>query len=162
MLYTQINTPRFSPEQNEPPPTLRLSCRIKYMNIHRRIQVADDSSSVLARALVARIDVPHLPVSPVQVVAEQRHRVRMLERAVDDVPAVAAVQPAAVNVLQLPVGPVNALGIVVDRQPVRPRDFGRDEDLACVGRPVHSRPFDLGGLAPVGPVNVTVNSKANM
>lgn len=142
------------PGKTNHPPTTWLSVRVEDTHVHRRKQVTNNRGPAFARALVAHVDVSHLPVGPVQEVAENGDGVRMLERIADDRLSVAAVQLTTVNVLEFSVGPVDAAGSVVDGKTVRPGDLRGYERLARLRGAVHSGALDLGGFAPVGPVDV--------
>lgn len=134
---------------------MRLSARVEDTHVHRREQVTNNRGPGFTRALVAGVDIAHLPVGPVQKVTENGDGVWMLERIVDDGMSIAAIQLTTVNVLEFAIGPVDAAGFIVDGKTVRPGDLRGYEYSARFRRAVHSGMLDLGSFAPIGPVNVT-------
>jgi len=65
--------------------------------------------------------------------------------------SVRAVKVPVLDDLDPRVGPVEALGLVVDGQAIGPRQVGRNDDRT-VGR-IHPRSLDLWVGAPVGPIH---------
>lgn len=67
--------------------------------------------------------------------------------------SVRTIKVAIFNSLHASVGPVQAFGLVVNGEPVGPRQVGGDDDNATGG--VHSCTLDLWVGTPVGPVHET-------
>lgn len=71
--------------------------------------------------------------------------------------SVRTIKVAKFNSLHAGVGPVQAFGLVVNGEPIGPRQIRWDDDNATGG--VHSRTLDLWVGTPVGPVHETTNKR---
>ena len=140
---------------------------MEHVNVHRRVEIITDNSSVQARRLVTRVDGFRLPICPVERRLEERQRKRMRQRIWYHLSPVAAVQVTAVYISILTVSPVKSAlkdislrsHCVVESQTVRPEYVCIDNDLSSGDVAIHSSALDLGDLTPVCPEHQPVTNQ---